>query len=78
MTGMVAYTDFILAPIALKLSQTGYVTCQRLSDESGIPHPTVKRAIRRLVENEILLRSGKGRKWGYIYRRGERFADIGS
>lgn len=78
MVGMVAYTDYILAPIAIRLSNNGPITCQKLSEESGIPHSTVKQSLKRMIDNDVLNRHGKGRKWGYIYFRGEHFEDIGS
>jgi len=77
MNGMVAYTDYVVAPKAIELSQKGTVTCQKLSDETGIPYGTVKVALSRLVKNSILQRAGKGRKWGYVYRPGKNFSDIG-
>lgn len=64
---MSAYSDHIIFPILLKLSEQGTVTYTQVSETSNIPYSTVKRATNRMLQKGLITRTGKGRRWGYVY-----------
>lgn len=61
------YSSHIIKPIILELSEQGAVTYTQISKVSNIPHSTVKHAVNRLVKKGLITRTGKGRRWGYVY-----------
>ena len=62
------YSDLMIRPKLLSLTQQqGSVTARDVSKVTGIPHPTVKTSIRRLLDNGHIKRQGRGRRWGYSY-----------
>lgn len=65
---MGAYTDHIIKPVLLRLSQESEtVTYSRVAEETNIPYSTIKHSVKRMLEKGEISRKGKGRRWGYRY-----------
>ena len=62
-----AYSDHLIKPALIELSERGAVTMSAVSEKTGIPVPTIKSSVQRMLEHKIIIRTGSGRKWGYKY-----------
>lgn len=66
---MGAYTDHIIRPVLLQLSETeDTVTYTMIAEETGIPYYTIKHSVHRMLKRGEIAREGGGRRWGYKYR----------
>lgn len=62
-----AYSDHLIKPELLKLSQNGTVTYREISESLNIPESTVRDSVKRMLKNGVIARSGKGSKGSFTY-----------